>query len=98
MGLGQAIIASIIHMDLHKPNNKLVNAQLEHLWCTDKPRTNINSENSPRPVLKGSRTFPFILYFMPGHMSNTQMSFCFRTPKCELWNSQNFDFRNFAGP
>jgi hypothetical protein len=34
---------SIIHMDLHKPNNNLVSAQLEHLWCTNEPRANIDS-------------------------------------------------------
>jgi hypothetical protein len=28
---------------LHKPNDKLVNAQLEHLWCTDEPQANIDS-------------------------------------------------------
>ncbi len=26
-------------------------------------------------------TFPFILFFMPGHGACTQMSFCFETPK-----------------
>jgi hypothetical protein len=36
-GLGRLTSKSIIHMDLHKPNNKLVNVQLEHLWCTDDP-------------------------------------------------------------
>ncbi len=35
MGLGQATSGSIIHVDLHKPNNKLVSAELEHFWCTD---------------------------------------------------------------
>jgi hypothetical protein len=34
---------SLIHIDLHKPNNKLVNAELEHLWCMDEPRVNIDS-------------------------------------------------------
>jgi hypothetical protein len=28
---------SIIHMDLHKPNNKLVSAKLKHFWCMDEP-------------------------------------------------------------
>ncbi len=35
-GLGRLISKSITHTDLHKPNNKLVNAQLGYLWCTDK--------------------------------------------------------------
>ncbi len=36
---------SITHMDLHKPNDKLVNAQLEHLWCTNKPRSNTDLQD-----------------------------------------------------
>jgi hypothetical protein len=34
-GLGRLTSKSITHTDLHKPNYKLVSAQLEHLWCTD---------------------------------------------------------------
>ncbi len=34
-GLGRVISKSIIHMDLHNLDNKLVNARLEHFWCTD---------------------------------------------------------------
>jgi hypothetical protein len=36
-GLGRMTSESIIHMSMHKPNNKLVNAWLGHFWCTDKP-------------------------------------------------------------
>jgi len=36
-GLGQVTNRSIIHNNLHKPNNKLVNAWLEHFWCMDEP-------------------------------------------------------------
>ncbi len=46
-GLGKLTSKSITHMDLHKPNNKLISAQLEHLWCMDEPRANMNSQNSP---------------------------------------------------
>jgi hypothetical protein len=35
-GLGQMTRRSIIHIDLHKPNNKLINAYLKHFWCTNK--------------------------------------------------------------
>jgi hypothetical protein len=42
-GLGQVISGSMIHMDLHNPNNKLVSAWLEHFWCTDEPRAYTNS-------------------------------------------------------
>jgi hypothetical protein len=43
-------------------------------------------------------TFPLIVYFVHGHMTNTQMSFCPRIPKWESWNSQSWDSRNFGGP
>ncbi len=49
---------SIIHTDLHKPNNKLVNAQLQHFWCTNEPWANMDSQNSPRPGLRGSHHLP----------------------------------------
>jgi hypothetical protein len=42
-GLGRVTSELINHMNLHKPNNKLVNACLEHFWCTDKPRAYTNS-------------------------------------------------------
>jgi hypothetical protein len=34
---------SITHIDLHKLNNKLVSAWLEHFWCMNEPRANTNS-------------------------------------------------------
>ncbi len=34
-------------------------------------------------------TFPFIVYFVFGQGTNTQMSFCLETPKWESWNSQS---------
>jgi hypothetical protein len=57
-GLGRLTSKSIIHTDLHKPNNKLVNAQLEHLWCIDGPRANTNSQDSSWPGLEGSHYLP----------------------------------------
>jgi hypothetical protein len=36
-GIRRLIGKSINHMDLRKPNNKLVNAQLKHFWCIDEP-------------------------------------------------------------
>jgi hypothetical protein len=45
-------------MDLDKPNNKLVNAWLEHFWCTDNPWANTNSQNSPQPKFGGSHHLP----------------------------------------
>ncbi len=41
--LGQGTSESIIHMDLYKPNNKLVNAWLKHLWCTNESWAYIDS-------------------------------------------------------
>jgi hypothetical protein len=58
MGLGKMISNLITHMNLHKPNNKLVSVELEHLWCTNEPRANTDSQNSPRPGLGGSHHLP----------------------------------------
>jgi hypothetical protein len=52
-GLGQVISESIIHMNLHNPNNKLVNVWLECFWCTDEPRAYTDSQDSPQPKLEG---------------------------------------------
>ncbi len=49
---------SIIHTDLHKPNNKLVSAQLEHFWCTNEPWANTNSQYSPWLELGGTHHLP----------------------------------------
>ncbi len=57
-GLRRLTRKSIIHMDLHKPNNKLVNAQLEHFWCTNEPHANTNSQDSPWLGLGGSHHLP----------------------------------------
>jgi hypothetical protein len=83
MKLGRMTSKSTIHIDLHKPNNKLVSAWLEHFWCMDKPQTNMDSQHSPWPGLEGSHHLPPIVFIMPGHKANTQMSFCPETPKLE---------------
>jgi len=57
-GFGQVISGSIIHMNLHKLNNKLVNVWLEHFWCTYEPRTYTDSQASPQLGLKGSHHLP----------------------------------------
>ncbi len=56
MGQRKLTSKSIIHADLHKPNNKLVNAQLQHFWCTNKPQANMDSQDSPQLELGGSKT------------------------------------------
>jgi hypothetical protein len=43
-------------------------------------------------------TFPLIIYFVPGHGTSTQMSFCLETPKWKSWNSHNWDSCDFGGP
>jgi hypothetical protein len=57
-GLGWMISRSIIHMDLHKPNNKLVSAWLEHFWCMNKTRTYTNSQDSSQFELEGNHHLP----------------------------------------
>ncbi len=47
-GLRQMLSGSIIHTDMHKPNNKLVRAWLVHFWCTNEPHAYMNSQDSPR--------------------------------------------------
>jgi hypothetical protein len=97
-GLKRLTSKLIAHMDLHKPNNKLVNAYLEHFWCTDKPQANTNSQDSSRLEFGESTTFPLIVFFMHGHGASAQMSFYIEILKWRSRNSQNWDSRNFGGP
>jgi hypothetical protein len=57
--LGRMTSESIIHMDLHKLNNKLVNAWLEHFWCMDELRAYMDSQDSPQPELGENHHLPF---------------------------------------
>jgi hypothetical protein len=57
-GLGRFKSKSITHIDLHKQNNKLVSASLEHFWCMDEPRANTDSQDSPWPGFGGSHHVP----------------------------------------
>jgi hypothetical protein len=77
MGLGRLASTSITHTDLHKPNNKLVSAQLKHFWCTDESWANLDSQNSPRPKFGVNHHLPpySILYAWPqGQHSNDILS------------------------
>ncbi len=56
--LGRMTNGSIVHMHMHKPNNKLVNAYLKHFWCTDEPWANMDSQDSRWPRLGGSHHLP----------------------------------------
>ncbi len=80
-GLRRVISKSITHMDLHKPNNKLVMRSWnifgawtshEQTWI-HKTHHNLN--------LREATTFPLIVFFVHGHETYIQMSFCPRTPK-----------------
>jgi hypothetical protein len=98
MGLGRLTSNSITHMDLYKPNNKLVNAQLEHFGARTnhgQPRTNKTHHGSD---LGEATTFPLMIYFVHGHKTSTQMSFCLRTPTWESGNSQSLDSHYFGIP
>jgi len=55
-GLGRLKINLITHTNLHKPNNKLVSAYLEHFWCTNEPWANIDTRltTAPQPRFEGS--------------------------------------------
>jgi hypothetical protein len=57
-GLGRTINESIIHMDLHKPNNKLIIVYLKHYWCMNEPHVHTNSQNSPQLGFRGSHHLP----------------------------------------
>jgi hypothetical protein len=57
-GLKRMTSGSIIHTDLHNPNNKLVSAWLKPFWCTNEPQAYINSQDSLWPELGGSHHLP----------------------------------------
>jgi hypothetical protein len=68
MGIRKIDKQLITHLDLHKPNNTLINGKLEHFWCMDSPWANTDSQDSPRLGLVGSHHLPLyiILYAWPG--------------------------------
>jgi hypothetical protein len=74
------INGSIIHMDLHKPNNKLINswnifgAGISH----GHTRTHKTFHD---PDLRETITFPLIVFFVINHKGYIQMTFCFATAK-----------------
>ncbi len=84
-GLRQVTSESIIHINLHKLNNKLVSAWLEHFWCTNKPRAYTNSQDSPWPKLGRSHHLP-------------PYSFSVICPSRESRNFRNWDFHHFGSP
>jgi hypothetical protein len=63
-----------------------------HERTTGKPY----SQNSSRPGFGGNHNL--VVYFVLGHGTSTQMSFCPGTLKWESRNSHNWDFCDFGGP
>jgi hypothetical protein len=66
-GQGWMTSESVIHVNLHKFNNKLVSAWLKHFWCTNKPWAYMDSQNSPWPPLGEATTFPLIIFYVISH-------------------------------
>jgi hypothetical protein len=79
-GLGRLTSKSVIHMDLHKPNNKLVNVQLEQFGAQMNHKQTRIHKTHHGPNLGEATIFPLIVYSMLGHGTSTQMSFCLGTP------------------
>jgi hypothetical protein len=97
-GLGQMTSMSIIHTNLHKPNNKLINVWLEHFWCMDEPHAYTNSQDSSCSDLGDATTFPLIVFTMPSHRAYTQMSFFPRTPKLKVSKFSKLKLPRFWRP
>ncbi len=57
-GLKRMTSGSIIHIDLHKPNNKLIKCIIGALLVMDKPWAYTDSQSSSWPKLGEATTFP----------------------------------------
>jgi len=95
-GLGKMISGSIIHIDLHKPNNKLVSVQLKHFWCMNKPwaYTRFTRFIMVWTLMK-SPPSPLVIS-MVYHRGYTQMSFFLGLPNQESQNSGNWVSYHFG--
>ncbi len=83
MGLGRLTSNSLTHLDLRKSNNKLVSAWLEHFGVMTSHGQTWTHKNHHGSNLGEATTFPLIVYFVPGHKTSIQMSFCPGIPKWE---------------
>jgi hypothetical protein len=74
-GLKQMTNRSIIHTNMHKPNNKLVNVS----WNTFGERTNHKHTQTHKihhsPDLGEAITFPFILFYVISHRATSKCHF-----------------------
>jgi hypothetical protein len=93
-GLRQVTNESIIHIDLHKPNNKLVNAWLEHFWWMDEARVYMDSQDSPWLGLGGNHHLPpySILYAWPWGLHPNVILY----QNSQLGNLEIFEIKNFV--
>jgi hypothetical protein len=89
MGLGR--MTSINYS--HKPAQNQTTSWLVHSLNAFGARTSHGQTRTHKthhnPNLGEATTFPFILYFMDGHGTGIQMTFCLGTPKGESQNSQS---------
>ncbi len=71
-------------------------------WSTFGARTSHGQTRTHKahhgPDLGEATTFPVIVFFVPSHGTNTQMSFCPKTPKWESRNFQNWASYDFGSP
>ncbi len=93
MRLGRLTSNSITHIDMHKPNDKLVSAQLQHFGAQMNHGQTRTHKTHHGPNLGEAITFPLILYFVPDHKISTQMSFYPGTPK---WSFEILTIRTLA--
>jgi hypothetical protein len=71
----------------HGPTQNQTTSWLIRSWSTFGAWTNHEQTHTHKihhgPNLGKATTFSFIVYFVLGHRTNTQMSFCLGTPKLE---------------
>ncbi len=96
-GLKWMTNGSIIHMDLHKPNNNwsMCSWSTFGAW-TNHGQTWIHKIHHD-PDLGEATTFPLIIFSMPTHGACTQMSFCLGTPKLGIPKLSKLGFPWFWG-
>ncbi len=73
---------------------------LMHSWSIFGAKTSHGQTQTHKthhgPDLGETTTFLLIVYSVPSHRTNTQMTFCLGTSKWESRNSQSLDSRNFG--
>ncbi len=80
MGLGRTTSSSLIHTNLHKPNNKLVIAESKQLGARTSHKQTQTYKTHHNPDLGETTTFPLIVLFVPSHYTCTQCHFVPRLP------------------